>query len=85
MRAVWPTSDCSLCHMVIWPVSSLRVANKAQTELYATIRRDGGTSAMLERMQTRKELYETIDYQAYEALDATLVKTVVPEGMPTRT
>ena len=29
--------------MVIWPVSSLRVANKAQAELYAAIRRDGGT------------------------------------------
>ena len=29
--------------MVIWPVSSLRVANKAQENLYAAIRRDGGT------------------------------------------
>ena len=29
--------------MVIWPVSSLRVANKAQAELYAAISRDGGT------------------------------------------
>ncbi len=29
--------------MVIWPVSSLRVANKAQQELFEAIRRDGGT------------------------------------------
>src|ERR1700691_1327096 len=29
--------------MVIWPVSSLRVANKAQQQLYAAIARDGGT------------------------------------------
>ena len=29
--------------MVIWPVSALRVANKAQAELYAAISRDGGT------------------------------------------
>ena len=29
--------------MVIWPVSALRVANKAQEELYAAIARDGGT------------------------------------------
>jgi 2-methylisocitrate lyase-like PEP mutase family enzyme len=29
--------------MVIWPVSSLRVANRAQAELYAAIARDGGT------------------------------------------
>lgn len=68
--------------MVIWPVSSLRVANKAQEELYAAIRRDGGTQAMLERMQTRAELYDAIGYHDYEALDATIVKTVVPQGMP---
>jgi methylisocitrate lyase len=68
--------------MVIWPVSSLRVANKAQEELYAAIRRDGGTQNMLERMQTRAELYATIDYAGYEALDASIVATIVPKGMP---
>lgn len=68
--------------MVIWPVSSLRVANKAQEELYAAIRRDGGTQGMLERMQTRAELYAAIGYQNYEALDASIVTTVVPQGMP---
>lgn len=64
--------------MVIWPVSSLRVANKAQAELYAAIRRDGDTQRMLERMQTRAELYEAIGYHDYEALDASIVKTVLP-------
>lgn len=64
--------------MVIWPVSSLRVANKAQAELYAAIRRDGGTHGMVERMQTRAELYETIALAAYEALDASIVRTVLP-------
>jgi len=33
-------------------------------------------------MLTRKELYATIDYEGFEALDATIVKTVVPEAMP---
>ncbi len=70
--------------MVIWPVSSLRVANKAQAELYAAIRRDGGTQNMIDRMQTRAELYATIGYHDYEALDASIVKTVVPQGMPQR-
>jgi methylisocitrate lyase len=51
--------------MVIWPVSSLRVANKAQQELYAAIRRDGGTQNMLDRMQTRAELYGTIGYHEF--------------------
>ncbi len=70
--------------MVIWPVSSLRVANKAQEELYAAIRRDGGTHRMLDRMQTRAELYATIGYTEFEALDASLVKTVVPPEVPGR-
>jgi methylisocitrate lyase len=70
--------------MVIWPVSSLRVAAKAQEKLYAAIRRDGGTQNMVEQMQTRKELYETIKYFDYEALDASIVQTVIPQGMPQR-
>jgi methylisocitrate lyase len=65
--------------MVIWPVSSLRVANKAQERLYATIRRDGGTKKMLGDMQTRAELYDTIGYSSYEALDASIVASVVPQ------
>jgi methylisocitrate lyase len=68
--------------MVIWPVSSLRVANKAQADLYAAIKRDGGAQAMLDRMQTRVELYEAIDYAGYEALDASIVASVAPVGMP---
>ena len=68
--------------MVIWPVSSLRVANKAQAELYAAIQRDGGTHNMVERMQTRAELYDVIRLHDYEALDASIVKTIVPGAMP---
>jgi methylisocitrate lyase len=65
--------------MVIWPVSSLRVANKAQEKLYATLKRDGSTEAMLPEMQTRAELYALIDLAGYEALDASIVATVVPD------
>jgi methylisocitrate lyase len=70
--------------MVIWPVSSLRVANKAQQELYAAIARDGGTHKVVDRMQTRAELYATIGLHDYEALDASIVQTIIPEGMPQR-
>jgi methylisocitrate lyase len=68
--------------MVIWPVSHLRVAAKAWERLYAQIAADGGAQNALDRMQTRAELYETIGYHEYEALDASLVRTIVPEGMP---
>lgn len=68
--------------MVIWPVSSLRVANKAQERLYAAMARDGGTHNMVERMQTRAELYAAIGLHDYEALDASIVQTIIPTDMP---
>jgi methylisocitrate lyase len=70
--------------MVIWPVSSLRIAAKAQQEFYQTLMRDGGAHAMVDRMQTRQELYDTIGYRDYEALDASIVETTVPKGLPDR-
>ena len=68
--------------MVIWPVSALRLAAKAHEELYAALRDQGGAHDLVGRMQTRAELYETIGYHAYEALDSTLVQSVVPTGTP---
>jgi len=65
--------------MVIWPVSSLRVAAKAQEELFSAIRRDGGAQNMLPRMQTRNELYALIRYHEYEALDASIMRTVTAQ------
>ena len=64
--------------MVIWPVTSLRVSAKAQGDLYAAIRRDGGAHNMLDRMMTRVELYETIGYSDYEALDSSIIASVPP-------
>jgi len=65
--------------MVIWPVSSLRVANKAQERLYAALARDGATTAMIPEMQTRKELYDTIGLNAFEALDQSIAASVAPD------
>jgi methylisocitrate lyase len=70
--------------MVIWPVSALRVANKAQERLFAVLARDGGTHAMVDQMQTRAELYAAIGLPDYEALDASIVATITPESMPQR-
>ncbi|ABL71069.1 isocitrate lyase/phosphoenolpyruvate mutase family protein [Paracoccus denitrificans] len=64
--------------MVIWPVSSLRVANKAQERFYAALARDGATTAMLPEMQTRAQLYELIGLNAFEALDASIAQSVLP-------
>jgi methylisocitrate lyase len=66
--------------MMIWPVSALRVAAKAQAEFYAALARDGSAAAMLPRMQTRAELYDTIAYDAYESLDAAIIRTILPNA-----
>ncbi|MDE2596692.1 MAG: methylisocitrate lyase [Sphingomonadales bacterium] len=68
--------------MVIWPVSALRVAAKAHADLYATLREEGWVKPLVDRMQTRAELYETIGYHAYEDLDGTIARSVVPTGNP---
>lgn len=39
---------------------------------------------MLEEMQTRAELYDTLGYENYEALDASIIASVVP-GTKTQT
>jgi methylisocitrate lyase len=64
--------------MVIWPVSSLRVANKAQENLYRTLKEKGSTESLVPVMQTRAELYETIGYHDFEALDQSIAKSVIP-------
>jgi len=64
--------------MVIWPVTSLRVSAKAVAELYAELKARGSAQALLPRMQTRAELYATIGYHAYEALDSSIVESAVP-------
>ncbi len=66
--------------MVIWPVSSLRVANKAQEKLFATLRKNGSTEAAVPDMQTRAELYAAIRLHDYEALDASIVETIIPRA-----
>ena len=64
--------------LVIWPVSSLRAANHAQKRLYATLAREDKTESLLPDMQTRAELYDMIGLAAYEALDASIVATLLP-------
>lgn len=68
--------------MVIWPVSALRMAARAHEELYATLRETGWVKPVVERMQTRAELYSTIGYHDYEELDGTIARSLIPNGNP---
>ena len=48
--------------MVIFPMSAFRVAMKATDEFLCGLKEQGTQTAWLEKMQTRKELYELLDY-----------------------
>ena len=65
--------------IVIWPVSSLRIEAKALEGFYRTLARDDTTAPQVDSMLTRKRLYELIGYHDYEALDASIIRSIVPE------
>jgi methylisocitrate lyase len=52
--------------MVLYPLSAFRAMNAAAVEVYRTIRADGTQRAVTDRMQTRAELYEVLNYHAAE-------------------
>lgn len=57
--------------MTLYPLSAFRAMSKAALEVYTAIRNDGTQQAVVDRMQSRMELYEVLRYQAYEdKLDA---------------
>lgn len=66
------------CRMMIWPVSALRMAARAQEDLYGVLAREGSAQSLVPRMQTRVELYDTIGYHDFEALDASVAASVAP-------
>lgn len=63
--------------IVIYPVTSLRVAAKAYEQVFNLIKVEGTQKDAVPNMQTRKELYETISYDDFENLDQTIAKTVL--------
>ncbi len=52
--------------MALYPLSAFRAMNAAALRVYQTIGKDGTQKAVLGEMQTRAELYEHLDYHAYE-------------------
>jgi methylisocitrate lyase len=52
--------------IVLYPLSAFRAMSRAAQECYAAIRRDGTQRGVVDRMQSRSELYDVLDYHAYE-------------------
>jgi methylisocitrate lyase len=52
--------------IALYPLSAFRAMNKAALAVYETLRRTGTQKDVLATMQTRDELYDYLDYHAYE-------------------
>jgi methylisocitrate lyase len=52
--------------IALYPLSAFRAMNKAALRVYATLRRTGSQQSVVGDMQTREELYDFLDYHAYE-------------------
>jgi methylisocitrate lyase len=53
--------------IVLYCCSAYRAMNAAALAVYEAIRRDGTQKNVVDRMQTRADLYKYLDYHAYEA------------------
>ncbi|MCB9856125.1 MAG: methylisocitrate lyase [Phycisphaerales bacterium] len=56
--------------MVIYPQTALRVAFAPIAQMLADLRANGDQSAWVEKMQTRAELYELLDYDGLSRIDS---------------
>ncbi|WP_198675564.1 methylisocitrate lyase [Aliidiomarina sanyensis] len=52
--------------MVLYPLSAFRAMNKAALNVYESILAHGDQKAVVESMQTRAELYDFLNYHAFE-------------------
>ena len=52
--------------IILHPLSAFRAMSKAALEVYSTISKHGSVEKILEKMQSRDELYEILDYHTYE-------------------
>jgi len=52
--------------IALYPLSAFRAMNAAALKAYNAIRREGTQNSVVDLMQTRDDLYETLDYLAYE-------------------
>jgi len=52
--------------IALYPLSAFRAMNKAALKVYETLRKQGTQKPLLGEMQTRDELYDFLNYHAYE-------------------
>ena len=68
--------------LALYPLSASRAMAAAALDVYRTLRRDGTQKAVVDRMQTRDELYDVLGYHAYEQKLDELFASQEPDGAP---
>ena len=56
-------------HIVLFPMTLFRVMAKAVKEALLELRNQGTQQAFIERMQSREELYDVLDYKHYDQFE----------------
>jgi methylisocitrate lyase len=59
-------------NIVIYPVTTLRLAMKAVEDGLKQIRHEGTQANLIDRMQTRARLYELLQYERYNQFDQSI-------------
>ena len=52
--------------MALYPLSAFRAMNAAALSVFQAIRKEGSQKSVVDLMQTRSDLYDYLDYHAYE-------------------
>ena len=52
--------------LILHPLSAFRAMSKAALEVYTAISNEGNVEDIIQKMQSRDELYEILDYHTYE-------------------
>ncbi|WP_257656949.1 methylisocitrate lyase [Parapedobacter lycopersici] len=68
MTPLWTVTELAAAGvaLVLYPLSAFRAANQAASTVYTHIRKDGTQQQVLDSMQTRSALYESIGYHRFE-------------------
>jgi len=67
-------------NIVIYPVTTQRLAMKSVEDGLKDIFVNGHQNNIIDKMQTRKRLYELVEYEKYNSLDEKFI-TLVRKGM----
>lgn len=68
--------------LVLYPLSAFRAMSRATENVYAIIRKDGTQRKVVGTMQTRAELYEVLNYHAWEKKFDVMLAKQISKGMP---